>query len=480
MTYYHGVYVSERETSIRPQANAASCLPYVIGVVNFGSDATAELNVPVLCHTYKDFLAAFDVEDSPVIEFDDYTLSAFARHWYKRAGGGDCIFVAIEKSDTRRFKVHGDEKVESINGTEYPLHDYYSDEKISYSASLIDTIESVTVPDSSLSWEAAGFPTTSQTKTAVGIKTSTTGSSATLTGVVTITANLSDSFINPHPAFDALDEVYSRLAKIPTVICFPRYAIDLDNNVNYCSELAQKARSFGDGWSAIALVDLAYNWGNSQPQKPLNSPYLLYCSPRCLCNNEYVDASTVVCGTLANVDNINGGFPFVSPSNQLAYIDGIIDESGQQIYNNRFICNENFNAWGVVTFWNNPKGWCVWGNNTSAYPSNTDPKDRFIPIRRTFGYIENDFIVYAAPRIDLPINKRQIEGIINGYNQRLKGFIGVGVVNSARVSYSANNTPESLLNGTLYIDVFIAPPPPTENLQATFEYDVEGFVASLA
>jgi hypothetical protein len=112
----------------------------------------------------------------------------------------DKVRIEIErvesKSNTRRFKVHGDEIFTSINGTEYPLHDYYTDEIISYSASLVSLIESVTVPGSSLTWKAEAFPTASQTKTAVGIKTSTQGGSADLTGVVTITAN------NQQPVFD--------------------------------------------------------------------------------------------------------------------------------------------------------------------------------------------------------------------------------------------------------------------------------------
>jgi phage tail sheath protein FI len=134
-----------------------------------------------------------------------------------------------------------------------------------------------------------------------------------------------------------------------------------------------------------------------------------------------------------------------------------------------------------VTFRHNAKGWVVWGNNTSAYPGNTDPKDRFIPIRRVFQYVKNDFLVFGEPRIDNPINKRQLEGVLNSYNMRLQGFTGAGMVNSASVALDADlNTPANLLDGRVFIRTLISPPPPMEQLSNVFEYDVAGFTDSLS
>lgn len=276
-------------------------------------------------------------------------------------------------------------------------------------------------------------------------------------------------------ALAALDTVYEQFGLVVTAVLCPRFGID------YASEIAAKVQKFGSGWSAIGLIDLPYDWWNGAPDLPLKSSYLVYCSPRCQAGSEIVDASCVVAGAMAATDASAGGFPYVSPSNKLAYIDGVVDEKGVPLFLSQPDVNDLFNANAVVSFLHNAKGWVVWGNNTGYYsPSATDPKDRWISIRRTFCYIRNDFLVFGASRIDNPINKRQLDGVVNAYNQRLKGLVGVGAVNSASIALSDRNTAETLLGGAVFVDVRISPPPPMENLDATFEYDVEGFVSSLS
>lgn len=180
-------------------------------------------------------------------------------------------------------------------------------------------------------------------------------------------------------ALAALDTVYERFGLVVTVVLCPRTGIDS------ASEIAAKVQKFGSGWSAIALIDIPYTWADGTPTLPLKSSYLVYCSPRCQAGDEIVDASCVVAGAMAATDASAGGFPYVSPSNKLAYIDGIVDESGDPLFQSQPDVNDLFNANAVVSFLHNAKGWVVWGNNTGYYsPSATDPKDRWISVRRTF------------------------------------------------------------------------------------------------
>lgn len=453
MAYLHGVYVSEAATSITPGVNAASCLPYTIGTVpqnRYAVDTSAySLNAPtvatlasgekiafkaghtyiglvngvqsgdvgvsdsdgyvaieltaahdvvtvqetlditaakpILCKTYKEFLAAFDVVDAS-IEGEDYsTLMATARQWYKRAGGGDAFWVPV-----------------------------------------------------------------------------------TLTGSAITAADMT-------AALDALDTIYEEFGITPSVILCPRYGASEAAAIN------AKCADYGSGFGAVAVLDLAYDWGNGAPVIPLNSTYISYASPRCLAGAEIVPPSAAVLGAMANTDAQNGGFPYVSPSNKVAYIEGLVDEAGNAIYLDRPHANDNFNAHGVITFRHTSKGWVVWGNNTSAYPGSTDPKDRFLCIRRTFQYLKNDFLIFGESRIDNPINKRQLDGVLNSYNMRLQGFTGVGMVNSASVALDSElNTPASLIDGKVYIKTLVSPPPPLEMMSNTFEYDVAGFVDSLS
>lgn len=453
MSYLHGVYVSEAATSIVPGVNAASCLPYIIGTV-------PEHRTPV--------------------DTSDYTLNTPTD--------------ALDASGAKIPYVSGHSYVGLISGA--PSADVTITNNAGYVAlSLSVAHDEVVVQDKLVM--TSGVPHYCKTwkeflsafgavdENAVGEDPSTLMAAArhwykrvgggdaffvpvTLTGSAITTADMTASLT-------ALDTVYEEFGVAPTVILCPKYGS------SNASEINAKCADYGSGFGAIAVLDIAYTWGSGSPTIPLRTTYLSYASPRCLVGEEILPPSVAVLGAMAATDASNGGFPYVSPSNKLAYIDGLVDENGDAMYLDRPHANDNFNAHGVVTFRHNAKGWVVWGNNTSAYPANTDPKDRFIPIRRVFQYVKNDFLVFCDPRIDNPINKRQLEGLLNSYNMRLQGFTGVGMVNSASVALDADlNTPANLLDGKVFIRTLIAPPPPMEVVQNVFEYDVAGFVDSLS
>lgn len=151
------------------------------------------------------------------------------------------------------------------------------------------------------------------------------------------------------------------------------------------------------------------------------------------------------------------------------------------VYMTREDVNTYLGAFGLVGLRNTAAGWVEWGDNTAAYPGNTDVKDYMIPVRRMFNHVGNQFHIFADGRIDMPLNVRQLEGVVKAFNQVLSGWIGFGALNAASVALDAErNTPESLLSGTVYLRVKIAPPPAMVVIEGVIEYDVPGFEASLA
>ena len=453
MSYMHGVYVSEAATSITPGVNAASCLPYTIGTVpqnRYDVDTSAyTLNTPTVAllasgakiayksgHTYIGLVGGVASADVTITD----------------SGG----FVAIELSSAHDA-VTVQETLDVTVAKPVLCKNYK------------EFLAAFDVVDASVEGED---PSTLMATARQWYKRAGGGDAfwvpVTLTGSAITAADMTS-------ALDALDMVYEEFGIAPTVLLCPKYGSSEAAAIN------AKCADYGSGFGAVAVLDLAYTWGSGSPTIPLNSTYLSYASPRCVNGAEIVPPSAVVLGAMANTDASNGGFPYVSPSNKLAYIEGLVDELGDPIYLDRPHANDNFNAHGVITFRHTAKGWVVWGNNTSAYPGNTDPKDRFIAIRRTFQYLKNDFLVFGEGRIDNPINKRQLDGVLNSYNMRLQGFTGAGMVNSAHVELDPDlNTVANLLDGRVYIKTFVSPPPPMEVLSNTFEYDVEGFVDSLS
>lgn len=151
------------------------------------------------------------------------------------------------------------------------------------------------------------------------------------------------------------------------------------------------------------------------------------------------------------------------------------------LFQSRDDVNNALGANGVIGALNTADGWNIWGNNLTCFPGNTDVKDYLISIRRMFNYTQNLFQVFAQPRIDNPLNRRQLEGVVNSFNQILASLQGFGALNSAAVELDdERNTTEQLIRGVVYFRIRIAPPPPMQEINGVFEFDVQGFEASLA
>ena len=167
-------------------------------------------------------------------------------------------------------------------------------------------------------------------------------------------------------------------------------------------------------------------------------------------------------------------------------IVGLAPSSGgsgveQPVFMNRDDVNTKLDGNGIVSSLNTASGWVIWGNNTTAYPGSLDVKDYLISIRRMFNYVQNSFQVFASTRIDNPLNRRQLEGVVNSFNQVLASLQGFGALNSAAIELDdERNTTEQLIAGVVYFRIRIAPPPPMKEIHGVFEYDVEGFEASIA
>ncbi len=122
------------------------------------------------------------------------------------------------------------------------------------------------------------------------------------------------------------------------------------------------------------------------------------------------------------------------------------------------------NGQGIVTALNWIGGWRAWGNRTAAYPANTDAKDCFIPIRRMFDWIGNEFILTMWQKVDAPMTPRLI------------GLSARQFILGGRIEFNSTENPTTdLLNGILRFHIYITPPPPAEQIWGIFEFDPDYF-----
>lgn len=487
--YQHGVYIQEIATSVQPSVDSPSCLPFVIGLTY---DDGTNSDKPILCNSWEEYTKTFSPIDTnrENVNGNSSTFSSlddFARVWFAKSGCGSAIFYNIAANQT----TENDDVSDSI---------VWVDSK-TFSLDYVAMNLSVT-----LDGEAETF-----TVRYSGNKTYITVAHTKDDGLYGVTAShfdlqnvtLANLEAGITKALASLDTIYSQLGVVPTVICAPYYWGAKS------AEIIAKAEKFGGQYKAIAIFDIpaiqsstsklviyrdAQNVNYAEDADDaktygdeLNSAYACSVWPLASYSGVTYSGAAAACATMARTDQtIGGGDPFVSPSNQP--VNGMtgagintLSNGVHAIWMTQEDVNDKLERFGIMSFLHNSKGWCVWGDRTSCYPENTDPKDAFISCRRVFNDVANDFIQFAQSRIDMPLNKRQIEGITKAYTGKLNALVAKGAISAGRVELLPSENPtESLIDGLVAVHIYLAAPPPIRAITGITEYDVEAFIQSIA
>src|SRR5699024_10917392 len=113
------------------------------------------------------------------------------------------------------------------------------------------------------------------------------------------------------------------------------------------------------------------------------------------------------------------------------------------------------NGEGIITALNFQGGWVGFGNRTSAYPANTDPKDAFLALRRMFNWIGNTLTLTFWQRVDAPLNRRQIDTVLYSANIWLNGLAARQFLLGGRVEFFETENPDTdLMDGIARFHVY--------------------------
>ena len=322
-----------------------------------------------------------------------------------------------------------------------------------------------------------------------------------LRGIASADGSLSQNAVIA--ALDDIDTVYERTRRLPSLILVPYFG----TTEAIWTAAKAKAALYGGRFKAVAIGDIQsseHAFSGVTPNiisspsdavtaKTISSESLALLWPYIGIGNLRFDLSSVAVAVMNRVDAQNGDLPFVSPSNKNCYATGVYVLKGSggsdggegyeeaPLFQSRDEINATLGANGLIGALNTADGWVLWGNSTTAFPGSTDVKDYLLASRRMFNYTQNAFQLFSQPRIDNPLNRRQLEGVVNSFNQILASLQGFGALNAASVSIDdERNTTEQLIRGVVYFRIRIAPPPPMQEINGVFEFDVQGFEASLA
>ena len=457
----HGVFVLEQATSAATPATVETGVPFFIGASPIqNADSPATPGVPVLCTSWNEAVQKLGYSD----DWATYPLCEAMYSHFKLFNVSPAIFCNMLDSSTMKSAVAAADKnvvnkkvaltakaipgsvvvkngsTTLVLGTDYDL--YFADEVL--------TIEVL-----------SGGSAYSATTLNVAFDEVTPAS---------VTTNVVAGGI------EAVDLCMSTIGLIPDLIVAPGYS----DNTGVAAVMAAKAEAINGMFRAKALIDLstAATGGADTYDEVIalkNSNNFtdeneIVCWPLVKLSDKVFHLSTQLAGVIAATD-AEYAAPHVSPSNKGLQCDGLVTAAGGEVILSLEQANI-LNGGGVVTALNFMGGFKAWGNYTACYPTNQDVKDYFISVSRMVDFVGNTLIRTFWGKLDLPMNRRLIDTILDSCNIWLNGLTGSGYILGGRCEMiDAENPETNLMAGIIKLHVFVTPPSPMQELDFVIEYD---------
>lgn len=470
MAYQHGIDLIENPTSLTPPVTADSAVQVVVGTapVHLAKDPATAVNKPILVHN----LASAQEELGYSENFEAFTLCESMYASFKLASIAPIVFINVLDPAVHKTAVTA--KAFTLANGEGVI----DDEGVLLETLVVKNGATPLVKgtDYIASFNSYGKPTVVKLSSTVTANAALTAEYDKLDpGAVT-----AEDVIG---GYDAVSKSYKGLELVKVV--YPMFNIVsgtlLAPGFSHIPEVAAvlqaKTKKINGGFNAMTALDIdtsvvtsydeALVWKNANGY---NGSQAVALWPKVKVGEKQIHYSALFGAVMASVDARNESVPHESPSNESVAISGAVLADGTEVYLDKDEAN-HLNGNGIVTLlnWN---GWKTWGNNTAAYPNTTDPKDRFISIRRVFNWWGNTFILTYFQKVDDPTNTRLIESVVDSENIRANGYTARGQIAGARIEFRQDMNPSTdILNGKITFIQKLAAYPPAEHIVNILEFD---------
>ena len=275
---------------------------------------------------------------------------------------------------------------------------------------------------------------------------------------------------------ELINSVFPKYRLVPGQIVAPKFSAD----PSVAAVMQAKANSINGLFKSTAVIDLPESvtkYSDAPDYKNTNNltdEEQIVCFGRPALSDKVFWMSSQYAALTMLVDSLNEDVPYMSPSNHNLQMNKLM-VAGSECFIELEQANY-LNGNGIITALNWIGGWKAWGNRTGCYPSVTDPKDAFIPIRRMFNWIGNEQILTYWQKVDSPMNKRLIQTILESFQTRLDGLTARQFILGGRVVFEDPENPVTdLMNGIIRFHNFITPPPPAKEIHFINEFDPQYF-----
>lgn len=492
----HGITTQETPTGARPAAQVEPGLPTYVG--NAPINATADLtniHKPKLITSEAEFVTHFGPipRDQAIGSsgLAGWTLLEAAKSHFRVYGVGPIVCInVIDPEDADHVAsataelhqlVDGAVKLQPYTSPDLPIIGVLADTVVVKNHNGTTTYVEDT--DYTLAFDADGYlvvSTISDGDIADDAVLSVTFDYLDPSGVTN--ADIIGGYngvTGVYTGLEVVEQVVPQLKKVPGLIVVPQYS----QEPTVAARMAAIAASINETFSCLALTDLSTDAGDIatyddaaawKSDNGYTSKYQVALWPKVKWGDDVYHASTVEACRINLTDSENAGIPYVSPSNKPVSVSATVLDDGTELFLTKPQA-DTLNEAGICTFRNGLGGWVTWGNRTAAYPTNTDPKDMWIPIRRMFNWLAARVVLTHDRDVDNPINRRLVQLVLNTLTGLINSLVTSGALfDGSKIEFLASDNPTTdLADGKAKWRLTIAPPPPGENLVFIFEYDPE-------
>ena len=485
MAYQHGVYTREQATSMSAATNSTAGLQVVFGTAPIYqlADLTG-VTAPRLCSSYAEAAAALGYDTN----FEAFTLNQSIKASFELFGVAPIVLVNVLDPNKAQHVTNVSKPTEqTVTGGSFVIS--AEQEPVPYVLRATLTVSAQTSGDPlvagadyTVEYDEDGLATvtlTSATAKALA-KVYVTYKAIKLTaGKTAVTAAEITTAIS-----DKLREVYPRFGMTPGLLLAPGYSKD----PNVAAVMQGACENINGVYSCECILDVDCGTSGAQTydavkqvkeNKGLTSPHAYAYWPMAQVGNYRLSLSAIMGALTAATDAANGDVPSLSPSNKsLPGVTGLCLEDGIEVILDQAQANV-VNSAGIGTVLN-LNGFKAWGNNTCAYPSTTDPKDRWIAVRRFFTWRSNSLIQTYFERVDSPANYRMIEAIVDAENVNGNAYVAAGACAAYQCEFRSDENPTTqILDGTIKFHLTLAPYNPAECIEFTLEFDPTAIASAL-
>lgn len=475
--YKHGIRTSRQATQLSTPINSDGCLQCVIGTapVNLAENPYDTVNKPFLFHNKAEAMAGLGY----CTNFKDYTLCQSMYATFDIFGIAPIIMINV-LDPTKHVKAELSKTYSVVDGKINILETGILLDKLSISS----TAEEATVYKLD-----EDYITTFNVDGTVTIAIVNTGTAVEETELKVTFAQLDPSTVTyedvigsydiktkKKTGFELIGHIYPKYGVVPSLLLAPGWS----QIPAVALALTAKAQLISSLFTAKVVVDLDTSEGKAdciesvkeyKDKNAYSDRTMISVWPLIEVGDYKYYYSAQLAALLGYMAGKNGGVPSLSPDNKDMKITGLYTADGEEVLLEMDEANDYLNACGVVSAIN-MNGWKCWGSNTAAFPSSSDPIDRWINIVTIFDYIENNFKLSFFQNVGNLTDYRMIDEVVSGFNMQLNGLQGSGDIAGGEIIFDHDENPISeILNGHIKFHTKIGGYAPAEDIENVFEFD---------